>query len=268
MSKLPSFQFYPSDWLTDPALRSVSAEARGLWVDILCLMFNGERRGYLQINGLAPTVEQIARMCNATPEEVRRGFNELDKAAVFSKSADNVIFSRRMVKDEKIRRTRRVIGKLGGNPNFSAGKRNPYYEAKDKQNDNQGDYQKITPSSSSSSSSSYRDKEIPLSRDKEKMPRPLVSKKLDTPEFWEAWDAWVGHWAEKRRPLTGAQMEEHIRQLAHEESAEKAVETLRHSIQVSTKPMLFKKWAEKQQGDKKPNQQAQRIRAEDYKEGF
>jgi len=59
-----------------------------------------------------------------------------------------------MVKDEKIRRKRKVIGERGGNPNFSPGKRNPYYEAKDNQKDNQGDNQKITPSSSSSSSSS------------------------------------------------------------------------------------------------------------------
>lgn len=28
--KLPSFQFYPGDWMKDPSLRSVSLEARGL----------------------------------------------------------------------------------------------------------------------------------------------------------------------------------------------------------------------------------------------
>ncbi len=43
--KLPSFQFYPGDWMKDPALRSVSLEARGLWMDMLCLLFESVRRG-------------------------------------------------------------------------------------------------------------------------------------------------------------------------------------------------------------------------------
>jgi hypothetical protein len=47
--KLPSFQFYPGDWMKDPALRSVSLEARGLWIDMLCLLFESGRRGYSNI---------------------------------------------------------------------------------------------------------------------------------------------------------------------------------------------------------------------------
>ncbi len=43
--KLPSFQFYPGDWMKDPSLRSVSLEARGLWMDMLCLLFESVRRG-------------------------------------------------------------------------------------------------------------------------------------------------------------------------------------------------------------------------------
>ena len=39
--------FYPGDWFKDPALRSVSLAARGLWIDMLCLMFEGDHRGYL-----------------------------------------------------------------------------------------------------------------------------------------------------------------------------------------------------------------------------
>ena len=42
--KLPSFQFYPGDWMKDPGLRSVSLEARGLWIDMLCLLFESGRR--------------------------------------------------------------------------------------------------------------------------------------------------------------------------------------------------------------------------------
>jgi hypothetical protein len=63
MDKLPFFKFYPGDWMKDPALRSVSIAARGLWIDMLCLMHESDRRGYLQhATGKPVTAEQLARM--------------------------------------------------------------------------------------------------------------------------------------------------------------------------------------------------------------
>ena len=42
----PSFQFYPDDWISDPALRRVNLAARGLWLEILCEMWkNSANRG-------------------------------------------------------------------------------------------------------------------------------------------------------------------------------------------------------------------------------
>lgn len=146
--------------MKDPALRSISPLARGVWMDILCVMFESEKRGYLQINGKAPSEEQIARMVGCSGDEISRAMSELREASVFSTTANGVIYSRRIVRDEEIRNKRSKSGTLGGNPSFQKGKPNPYYE-KDKQNDNQEDKQKITPSSSSSSSSSkeLKDKE-------------------------------------------------------------------------------------------------------------
>ena len=43
--KLPSFGSIPADWMKDPALRSVSLEARGLWMDMLCLLFESVAQG-------------------------------------------------------------------------------------------------------------------------------------------------------------------------------------------------------------------------------
>ena len=59
-SKLPSFQFYPGDWMKDPALAICSAGARGVWMDVMCLMFESPKRGYLITNGVPWTIEQIA----------------------------------------------------------------------------------------------------------------------------------------------------------------------------------------------------------------
>ena len=47
--KRPSFQFYPSDWLRDTALRSCSMGARGLWMDMICYMHEGNPYGYLKV---------------------------------------------------------------------------------------------------------------------------------------------------------------------------------------------------------------------------
>ena len=249
MPNLPYMPFYPGEWKKDPCVQKCSLSTRGFWLEILLSMHQSDESGVI-----SGTVSELARItgcqlvdCEVAIEELKR--NKVCDISVAPCNA-NVTPCNEIVTLVN-RRMNRAFKKRN-----NSSLRVKRFREKRRCN-----------GVSSYSSSYIRDKEIPLSRDKEKMPRPLVSKKLDTPEFWEAWDAWVGHWAEKRKPLTSAQKDEHIRQLAHEESAEKAVETLRHSIQVSTKPMLFKKWAEKQPGAK-PNQQAQRIRAEDYKEDF
>lgn len=114
MVKLPAFQFYPGDWLKDPAVRSVSLAARGLWIDMLCLMHESPRRGYLQhANGKPVTAEQLARMTGCSTDEVSRLLQELENAGVFSCTEHGVIYSRRMIRDEHIRQVRREAGKKG-----------------------------------------------------------------------------------------------------------------------------------------------------------
>lgn len=142
MSKIPSFQFYPEDWRKDPSLACVSHAAKGLWIDMLCLMFESDRRGYLQINGKAPTNEQLAKMVRCSPDELAQWLVELKAASVFSQTGSGILFSRRMVRDEDMRKKRRLSGKMGGNPNFFMGKTNPYYRRKDKQKDNHQHKQK------------------------------------------------------------------------------------------------------------------------------
>lgn len=99
--KLPSFQFYPGDWMKDPAVRCCSLAARGLWIDLLCLMHESPRRGYLQHeNGMPVTHEQIARMTGCSSEEASHLLQELESAGVFSCTEHGVIYSRRAVRDE------------------------------------------------------------------------------------------------------------------------------------------------------------------------
>lgn len=43
--KRPSFQFYPADWKTNANLRRCSEAARGVWMDILCVLHDSDEYG-------------------------------------------------------------------------------------------------------------------------------------------------------------------------------------------------------------------------------
>ena len=145
--KRPSFQFYPGDWMTDVALRSCSIQARGLWIDMICLMHQGNPYGYLKVNHKVIHESNLSRMVGLTVDEVIGCIQELTDAGVCQTDDDGCYFSKRMIRDENLRAVRAEGGKKGGNPALKE-KQNP--EARltleDKQNP--------TPSSSSSSSSS------------------------------------------------------------------------------------------------------------------
>lgn len=143
--KRPAFQFYPADYRKDPALSSCSLAARGLWVELMCVMHESDRYGVLQVNGRPMDNKQIARMVGESPSVVTRLLAELEAAGVPSRTEDGAIYSRRMVKDERIREVRAEAGRLGGNPDLLKQK----VKQKPKQNP--------TPSSSSSASSSSSD---------------------------------------------------------------------------------------------------------------
>lgn len=115
--KLPAFQFYTGDWMKDPLVRCVSHAARGLWIDMLCLMHESDRRGFLQLpNGEPMSEVHIARMTGIPPEEVSRLLTELSTSGVYSCTERGTIYSRRMAKDESKRVKCKEAGKLGGNP--------------------------------------------------------------------------------------------------------------------------------------------------------
>ena len=147
MTKRPAFQFYPGDWLRDTGLRSCSAAARGLWMDILCFMHEGSPYGYLKVNHKVILAPNLARMCGLTLQETQGCLAELAEAGVFETDEEGVIFSRRMIRDEELRNKRAACGHLGGNPTLKDNRKVGVCLSTEVK-------QKPTPSSSSSSSSS------------------------------------------------------------------------------------------------------------------
>ncbi|GAA4400431.1 GIY-YIG nuclease family protein [Quisquiliibacterium transsilvanicum] len=111
--KRPSFQFYPGDWRRDSALQSCSIAARGLWVELMCVMHDCEPYGHLVIGGKAMQPAQLARLVGLSGKECGTLLAELEEAGVLSRSESGVIYSRRMVRDEATRNARAEGGKAG-----------------------------------------------------------------------------------------------------------------------------------------------------------
>ncbi|WP_138223398.1 hypothetical protein [Nibricoccus aquaticus] len=116
---LPFLKFFPNDWQSDERLRLCSLAARGLWIEILCLMWKSPRRGYLEVSaGVPVSVLQLARLIGETQRTVAALIAELESAGVFSREENTgVIFSRRIVKDMAFLDACSAAGrKGGGNP--------------------------------------------------------------------------------------------------------------------------------------------------------
>jgi hypothetical protein len=129
--------------MNDAALRMVSVGARGLWIDMMCIMHQGSEYGHLKVNGKVILTANLSRMTGSTIQETEGYLDELESAGVFSRDESGCIFSRRMIRDEQVREARAAGGSKGGNPALMKDRKvnlHPNLEP--------------TPSSSSSSSSS------------------------------------------------------------------------------------------------------------------
>jgi hypothetical protein len=114
MSKRPAFQFYPCDWRTDAGLRLCSIAARGLWIEMIAIMHEGEPYGHLTIQGRAVSPDMLGRLAGEGAGTIKKLLAELASNEVFSRTEAGVIFSRRMVRDEDLRERRAAAGAAGG----------------------------------------------------------------------------------------------------------------------------------------------------------
>lgn len=118
---LPYIKWFPTDWRADPRLRMCSLAARGLWIDLIGYMHEGEPYGHLTINAAAPSLADIASLVGRPLGEVRKAMGELEARQVYSVDEAGLMFSRRMVRDKAKAEKDRENGKGGGNPKLKAG---------------------------------------------------------------------------------------------------------------------------------------------------
>lgn len=111
-------KFWWVDYENDDRLAACSFAAQGLWMRMLCLMHRGEEMGCLVVAARPMTTVDLAKRTGGEKRMVERLVTELEDNGVLSRDARGVLFSRRMVRDEKISEKNIANGKLGGNPNL------------------------------------------------------------------------------------------------------------------------------------------------------
>lgn len=165
-SKLPSFQFYPGDWRKDPGVQALSYHDRGVWFELLLLMFESSERGKLLLSGKVFPEDALARLLGVDKQSLTNTLTNLLTYGVAGRDLETgALISRRMIRDEEIRKMKVEAGKLGGNPQLLAKKQrvdNQVVNHTDNHGSNQKettqDKQKMGSSSSSSTSVIVGDK--------------------------------------------------------------------------------------------------------------
>ncbi|MBN2714034.1 MAG: hypothetical protein JXR97_16565 [Planctomycetes bacterium] len=97
MAKKPSRQWYPADWLKDPALSMCSPATRGIWMDMLCAMHELDEGG--EVCG---TYQQLARICRCNEAEIEVAIAELaatNTADVTERHGKVTVINRRMSRE-------------------------------------------------------------------------------------------------------------------------------------------------------------------------
>lgn len=177
MGKSPGFWFFVGDWMKDPELRFCSLFARGLLVDLLCLMFEAKARGYLSKPNGEPRsdLDIVNAISGGTCDEKMEALRELESSGVLSRDENGVLFSRRIARLGEVSEKRSNAGSKGGSKT----------KAKRVANEHQNDQQNkgVTDSVSVSVST-------PPKPPSEEIEEIRIPPKLQTDRFKKAFSDW------------------------------------------------------------------------------
>lgn len=115
MTRPPAFQFYTGDWRKCTELQALDHEHKGVWIDLLCMMFDCSERGKLVLpNGSAMPDDAIARNLGIPEAEWKQKRSTFLAYGVASENEDGIFYNRRMVRDEEVRQGKVEAGRKGG----------------------------------------------------------------------------------------------------------------------------------------------------------
>lgn len=114
MARNPWMKFYPSDWRGSTSLKLVSMAARGLWIEMICIMHEADPYGHLMHKDRKLGAKELAALVGALPADVEMWLEELVDCGVVEVKRNGVFYSRRMEIDEIKRSRASEHGKKGG----------------------------------------------------------------------------------------------------------------------------------------------------------
>lgn len=143
MSRAPSFQFYPGDWLRNANLRRCTIAERGVWIEIMCLMHDSETYGVLHwpVNEIADALRVPKALvkalvtkgvmkgvesgkCQPYSYAPRTGHTVGPSVVLVPAQAGPIWYSPRMVRDHHIRLCRANGKNPDGTPKATFGDTN------------------------------------------------------------------------------------------------------------------------------------------------
>ena len=111
----PAFLFFPNDWLSSPDLNSCSLAAQGLWVRMLCYIYQSPKKGVLLLpSGKQIESKTLAKLCGEEEQKISILLSELEETGTFSRLEDGTIYCRRVKRESDLIEARREAGRLGG----------------------------------------------------------------------------------------------------------------------------------------------------------
>jgi hypothetical protein len=117
MADRVGFWFYVGDWMKDPELRFCSLFARGLLVDLLCIMFEAKHQGQLARPDGSPRTDSeiVDAISGGTRDEKLNALNELITSGALKRNENTgVLYSSRLMRLNELSRKKREAGKKGG----------------------------------------------------------------------------------------------------------------------------------------------------------
>lgn len=115
MPSKPYMHFYVGDWRKDPGVQSLDYEHRGVWMELLMFMDQNDDRGYLTLNGEPMSDEEIANLLGLPEAKSKQMVSKILANRVASQDEETgIIYNRKMVREEELRRQKAEAGRKGG----------------------------------------------------------------------------------------------------------------------------------------------------------
>ncbi len=110
MGCLPYLKFYPSDWLSDRTVRTMTPAARGVYFDLLCIAW--------QEGGIPADPSALASWLGLSPKRFARIWTEIEDCWVHGSNGSlvNPRQERERTEAERVYEQRVEAGRQGGRP--------------------------------------------------------------------------------------------------------------------------------------------------------